>query len=468
MKYNYKNMKTHFKTILMTIICFAPFFKMQAQTYAMYYIDANDCKKVHFFDSLNFTASVYQWQFGDGSVSYNANPTHTYASNGVYSVAFFAYDSINSISILDSFQVTINCSANPCANFNASYNYVKDSINCGKVNFNGFPTTANNYYWQFGDGTSSTSTNPSHTYAANGNYWVYLDVNDSTCSDSLFFQVSINCYSSPCANFNASYSYVKDSINCGKVNFNGFPTTANNYYWQFGDGTSSTSANPSHTYSSNGTYWLYLDVSDSFCSDSVYFNININCYTDSCSSFNANLTFVVDSTTAGKCYLYNNSTGNVNSHFWDFGDGTTSTSATPTHTYTSSGTYTIRYYAEDTLNYCFDSAFITFTIDSNGNIWRGNVNVQLVVVDQTRNAVSIENITNISSSVVYPNPTNGLFTIKSKGMHNAYQIFNMKGQLIETKKQVDSEVLEIDCADWASGIYLIHINKNESIKIIKE
>jgi len=461
-------MKTKLTTFLTVIVCLTPFIKSQAQTHFNLYIDPSDCKKVHFSDSLNFKATNYLWNFGDGVFDSIPSPTHSYSSNGVYSVIFRAHDSGYANSIVDSIQITINCTTNTCTNFKANYSYAKDSISCGKINFTSLPKIATQHSWSFGDGTSSTNANPSHTYNVNGTYWVRLLVSDTSCSDSIQFYVNVNCFAGPCDSFKANYSFSIDSLKCGKVDFVGMPAKAANYKWDFGNGGSSTSANPSHNYTLNGNYWIALEVFDSFCYDSIYFSLTIACLKNPCASFNADIHLVVDTTTTGKCYLYNNSTGNIHTHFWDFGDGSTSTSSAPTHTYTTSGTLTITYIAQDTLNSCSDTAYVTLVIDSNGNIRRGNINVQLIVVDKTQNASKTETITQMLSTFIYPNPTGDYFSIVSEGTQNNYQIYNMKGQLMEHKKQLDAEPIEINCYSWPSGIYLIRINQNETLKVFKK
>jgi PKD repeat protein len=123
------------------------------------------------------------------------------------------------------------------------------------------------YNWNFGDGTSSTSANPSHTYSAPGSYLPSLTVSDgvnATTSSSLTITVTAAGNQPPIAAASGSPTSgtVPLAVNfssAGSSDPEGQPLS---YSWTFGDGGSSTSANPSHTYTAVGTYTVQLTVSD--------------------------------------------------------------------------------------------------------------------------------------------------------------------------------------------------------------
>ena len=124
------------------------------------------------------------------------------------------------------------------------------------------------YSWNFGDGTTSTTQNPSHTYTTAGTYTATLTVTDSsspakTATSSVTTNVS--AVGNPLA---ASASAIPTSGQVPlSVNFTGTATggkPAYSYSWNFGDGSAvSTAQNPSHTYSTAGTYTATLTVTDS-------------------------------------------------------------------------------------------------------------------------------------------------------------------------------------------------------------
>jgi len=123
------------------------------------------------------------------------------------------------------------------------------------------------YLWEFGDGTSSDRKNPTHTYAASGEYTVSLTVTNRYGSDTKSVPGYIGVGNPPGAGFSASpqqgdvplmVSFSDESTNR--------PMT---WLWNFGDGSSSTEQNPVHTYVSPGIYFVTLRVSNNFGSNSL-------------------------------------------------------------------------------------------------------------------------------------------------------------------------------------------------------
>ena len=116
--------------------------------------------------------------------------------------------------------------------------------------------------WDFGDGSHASVQNPLHSYAAAGTYTVVLNVTDNDGGiDSSSQQVTVSAGGTnapPVANF----SYTCSGRNCS---FNSTSTDDDGitgWTWDFGDGSSSSSADPSHTYASNGNYTVILTVTD--------------------------------------------------------------------------------------------------------------------------------------------------------------------------------------------------------------
>lgn len=118
------------------------------------------------------------------------------------------------------------------------------------------------YLWDFGDGTTSDRRNPSHTYKSNGEYDVRLTVTNIYGSDTKTVPAYIGVGDAPAAGFAASATdgTVPLSILFTDASRNS-PTA---WAWDFGDGSTSAEMNPSHTYTSPGTYTVKLSVSNHF------------------------------------------------------------------------------------------------------------------------------------------------------------------------------------------------------------
>jgi PKD repeat protein len=143
----------------------------------------------------------------------------------------------------------------------------------GLVNFtdlsDGYPTQ---WAWTFGDGGTSTSQNPSHTYAANGTYTVCLiATNAGGSSTQVCKQVTVsNVPATPVANF----SWANPSG--GLVNFTDLSTnTPTQWAWTFGDGGTSNLQNPNHVYAANNTYNVCLTATNTAGSNQVCKNVTV-------------------------------------------------------------------------------------------------------------------------------------------------------------------------------------------------
>ena len=125
----------------------------------------------------------YRWNFGDGtSEILSVSPTHVYYSNGTYDVTLTVIDN-NGTSAMEIVQVTISSSAtgnqSPVADHGGPYHGKVGDV----INFDGSGSydpdgTIVTWYWNFGDGYTSTQQKPTHSYSTAGNYTVTLTVTD--------------------------------------------------------------------------------------------------------------------------------------------------------------------------------------------------------------------------------------------------------------------------------------------------
>ncbi len=168
---------------------------------------------------------------------------------------------------------------------NANFLQYRDSIVNGIQFINAPGSPARTFAWDFGDGSTSTSSNPSHVYADTGLYTVCLIVTDTIgggCSDTSCHPVHVF---TPAPHCNAHFGVRPDSIPnsvrffSGRRGFGPGSTTAT-YSWDFGDGSTSTDPRPNHTYASAGVYYVCLTVSNTnaggTCTDTWCDSVNTN------------------------------------------------------------------------------------------------------------------------------------------------------------------------------------------------
>jgi PKD repeat protein len=302
--------------------------------------------------------NFYFWNFGDAATSTLTNPQHQYASGGVYNVTLYIGSSNG---CTDSTSMIITIYDTPDIQFTAQ----DLCFNEQPVQFSDSSTVTygqiNSTIWNFGDGNTSTTLNPQHTYAAPGIYTVWLThTSTNGCIDSAF-QI-INIYPEPTANF--SYTRLtSDSCSVPQlIQFNEQTANAQGFYWDFdyfnNPGVyTSTLKNPTFQFNAFGVYHVALFTTNQYgCSDSKVLEIQIQGNPDA--GFYANLytgcsplTVLFTDTSA-----YNHGTGSVVDWQWDFGDGTTSNIQHPLHEYTA-GTYDVNLIVTsdggcvDTINY---------------------------------------------------------------------------------------------------------------------
>ncbi|WP_243630203.1 PKD domain-containing protein [Taibaiella soli] len=274
-------------------------------------------------------AGTYSWDFGDGGTSTAANPTYTYTVPGTYNVTLVA---VNSGGCTQSFTKSsyITVLAKPHADFTSANNTACNAP--ASVSFTNASTGSASYQWNFGDGGTSTAASPTHTYTASGTYTVTLIASNGSCTDTITKTGFVNVSSG----LNPAFTYSSPACVGHPVTFtitNAFPYV----FWDFGDGTTAINlAAPTHVYSAPGNYTVKLYGGNGTCVDSTSTVITVNA--SPTAGFTA--TNTISCSTPLTTAFTNTSSGG--SYTWDFGDGTTSTQTSPSHTYTSFGTYSVR------------------------------------------------------------------------------------------------------------------------------
>ncbi|MFN9111876.1 MAG: PKD domain-containing protein, partial [Bacteroidota bacterium] len=266
----------------------------------------------------------------------------------------------------------VNVITNPTAGFTVSNN--AQCLRGNSFSFSNASSGATAYSWSFGDGTTSTGSNPSKTYSSTGTFTVRLIARNAFgCTDTITRNITV--HPQPVAAFS-----LNSTAQC--LRGNSFTTTnsssgATSYSWSFGDGTSSTASNPTKTYSAAGTYNIRLiAITGNSCRDTLTRSVTVN----------PNPTAAFSLSSSAQCLKANsftttNSSSGASSYSWTFGDGSSSTAANPTKTYSTAGTYTVRLVAFNSSG-CSDtiSRSVTvhpqpvaaFSLNSSAQCLRGN------------------------------------------------------------------------------------------------
>ena len=287
--------------------------------------------------------SSYLWSFGDGTTDNTSNPNHIYATIGTYNVKLVVTSNGGcKDSITKSVVVTLSGGGGttPVPSF-----IVNNAQQCFNVNSFIFTNTSvapigTTYLWNFGDGSTSTSVNATHSYTSQGNYNVTLIATYNGIDH--YYAQTVWVKPMPVSGF--SFFANKQSIY--EYTFLSTSTIASGnmtYAWNFGDGSTDSVSNPQHTFTSDGRKDITLVVtSDAGCKDSIT-HYQIFCPTMNNKAFRINAANGCLSTNFWSVQnYYGNSLHYPMSFFWDYGDGTTSTMQFPPwHTYATAGNKTI-------------------------------------------------------------------------------------------------------------------------------
>ena len=304
---------------------------------------------INFSDNSSGTNLRYRWSFGNGNLSTLQNPVAIFYQPGTYEVSLEVTDPSGNKDE-KKIQGYITVFKNPKAEFSGN-----PVFGCAPlvVPFSNNTTLGDaplySSLWDFGDGNTVTAANPTHTYRTDGKFNVSLLVTDQNgCTDEASKTNYIEVDRIPEIKFEAD-----ETFNCVApftVNFTDQSSKTNpgdTYLWDWGDGTTSTQKNPSHTYTRDGSFHVKLTITTSNgCSSVLQKNNYIKIGTIQV-DFSANKTNVC----APSEVLFTNKTepaGLIAS--WDFGDGTTANGYNLKHTYASPGSYTVTLKVEKDAN----------------------------------------------------------------------------------------------------------------------
>jgi PKD repeat protein len=202
---------------------------------------------VQFTDTSTDQPISWLWNFGDGGTSPLQNPMHTYTTSGEYTVRLDARNNLgkcwntNEISVSP---LTASFTTNQTTGLVPLAVQFTDTSTDKPIS----------WLWNFGDGGTSPLQNPVYTYIKSGTYTANLSAYNGYDKPMSSPNIQITVYSLPAVSFTAS---PRTGAPGTSVIFSdqstGYPSPTS-WYWDFGDGFTSSYQNPSHQYVSSGLY----------------------------------------------------------------------------------------------------------------------------------------------------------------------------------------------------------------------
>lgn len=301
---------------------------------------------IKFTDTLA-KGKMYVWDYGDSfsprkdtTYTPNNSVTHTYTQVGTYRLMLISIDSAT-CNISDTAYVSVKVGNNI---INTDFSFFKlDSCNSLRYQFTNLTTavvptyTNQTFLWDFGDGSPKVKTGfapLNHTFPSTGTYIITLIVNDTvfcnapdTTIKTLRISPNVKAiFTTPargCVPYNAAFKNISQG--------------GTDWIWEFGDNTTSTAFEPTHLYSSTGTYNVRLIAMDtSTCNKrdtSAYFTITVFPIPT------ANFSWTPNPPVENTITRFTNLSIGANRYLWEFGDGESSTDINPIHLYNATGVY---------------------------------------------------------------------------------------------------------------------------------
>ena len=295
--------------------------------------------------SPNGAIVEWLWDFGDGNTSTLQNPYNDYLTAGTFIVSLSVIDETG---CADTYQKTISIDIAPIANLAFEAACAGQPVIFTDLSSVNNGSNIIGWSWNFGDPASGTANNsivqnPTHIFVGNmptGGFTVSLMVtNVEGCTDTFEAQVILN--------EGQTITITTDNdIHClGEiVQFSSDATNVESWLWNFGDGNTSTLANPGYIYTNSGDYEVTLVVvTNEGCIATAINTVTI--YEEPIANFEHNSPICLDNDVE----FINQSispNGLIETWIWDFGDGNSTTIVAPdnpdvTHSYTSDGVYEV-------------------------------------------------------------------------------------------------------------------------------
>jgi len=373
-------------------------------------------------DILTFGLPIFPEPLVDTMI--NTTTLRFYAKDIGYPIASINYlddpavpNSIEFLALPDAPEVDFSTSSTPSGCLTVQFNNDTDGF-------------AANWFWDFGNGQTSSEEEPQTTFDAPGEYSVTLTgITFDGAGISTTETVEVVCEEAV-SDWVASYS----GTNCLEVTFfNNSEGDVASVAWDFGDGNVSTDETPTYEYAEEGIYDVSLTVTGVGGDE----NTSSSQAIVSCTELSA--AFEADTKDCPEVAFMNSTTGLATSYQWDFGDGTTSDEENPTHAFGEDGDYVI--------------TLTAFSGDLATNAVQTTVNINCFS--------GIEELLSASQFTLAPNPANNFIQLELKDALTedaTAEIIDISGRTLQTQiLPVGSLSMGMELSGMLNGIYLIKL-----------
>ncbi len=444
-------------------------------------------------------ASNFDWFFGDGNVSMEENPSHTYSSDNQYEVVLIVSGNCG----MDTVSQTIEAGNFPSSVFSANITEGCAPLTVEFEATDAGPTDLVHWMFEGGDPATSTLNNPVIVYDSPGSYDVSCIVSNVLGSDTTLLIDYVIVQGPPVPDFDAE----SDGFLTANLTYTG--GVYDDILWLFGDGSSSTDENPSHIYDDAGHWEISCIVSNGCGSDTLVQEI-----------IRTDPLVMIDGLMSAHCI--GNSVqfsamgvGNSPTFEWTFegGDPSNSSLAMPLITYNQSGQFDVALVASQngasfTYNWIEsisienepEADFIVqlnqlsnTSLHATNYLWfvdenfvsdeedyilsqEGEFEVMLIASNSCGSDTITQNVSVSATNElplfregmkIVPNPNDGFFTVvfdKTVGRYDL-SIFNSSGKEVVSLEHISSETRSL--MGLQNGFYLIRATTPDGIFITK-